>query len=215
MGHESILVLGAGGHGSVVADALLSAGMAARGFVDPALPVGSPVVGLPVKGDDAWLLAQGPGASMLAHGIGARPGDPLRSRLFDEWVARGYRFATVRHAASVVGSQVELGYGVQLMAGSVLQCRVRTGKNVVINTGASVDHDCELEEHVFVAPGAVLCGGVRVGSGAFIGAGATVLPGVSIGKAAVVAAGAIVHRNVGESQWVAGNPARTMVRESK
>ena len=50
---------------------------------------------------------------------------------------------------------------------------------------------------------------VRIGSDVWIGGGAIILPGVTIGDGAVIGAGSVVTRDVGASQVVAGNPARS------
>lgn len=49
---------------------------------------------------------------------------------------------------------------------------------------------------------------VRIGKYSFIGAGAIVFSGVTIGQGALIAAGSIVNKNVGDFEFVAGNPAK-------
>lgn len=201
------LLLAAGGHGRVVLDALLSQGQQVDGILDSGLAVGESIFGIPVLGADAWLDAHDPSAFMLANGAGA-PTSPLRRRLFEQWIARGFAFVSLRHPSVVLGREVELQPGSQVMAGAVVQSRCQIGPNAVVNTRASIDHDCHIGAHAFIAPGAVLCGGVRVGVGAFVGAGAVLLPGIHIGDGAVVGAGATVIRDVAALQQVTGTPAR-------
>jgi sugar O-acyltransferase (sialic acid O-acetyltransferase NeuD family) len=202
------LLVAAGGHGRVVADAWLASGFSLEGVVDPAVAVGAHVFGLTVLGDDLWLDRQRTHEFGLLNGVGVVPRSDLRQRLFETRKSQGFAFMTIRHPSAVIGSEVALSEGCQVMAGSVLQCRVSLGENAVVNTRASIDHDCVIGAHSFIGPGAVLCGAVEVGDAAFLGAGCVVLPGVRIGTRAVVGAGAVVTRDVGDGVYVFGNPAR-------
>ena len=96
----------------------------------------------------------------------------------------------------MVLSKVELGEGVQVMAGVVIQARTSVGRDTIINTSATVDHDCVSEEDCHICPGVILSGGVTVGKKTMIGAGSTVVPGTSVGKNSIIAAGSIVYKDV-------------------
>jgi UDP-perosamine 4-acetyltransferase len=204
---EKVYLLGGGGHGRVVLDALLSSGVAVAGVLDPKLDVGAQVLGVPVRGGDDFLDRVAAADASLANGLGANPRVHNRKRMFEELKSRGFRFTAVRHPSAWIGRECLLAESSQVMAGAVLQNRVQAGINCVINTRASVDHDCVIGAHAFVAPGAVLCGDVLVGDSAFVGAGAVVLPGIALGANVVVGAGAVVTKNVPEGWSVAGNPA--------
>jgi UDP-perosamine 4-acetyltransferase len=207
MSHLKLILLAAGGHGRVVLDALMAQGLALTGVLDPALPVGTAVLGVPVLGADEWLARATAQEVRLANGGGATPTASLRRKMYMQWTQRGFEFVSVRHPSAVVARDVDMAAGCQLMAGTVVQTGARIGLNAVVNTRASVDHDCDLGAHAFLAPGVVLCGGVRVGEGAFIGAGAVVLPGLSVGAHAIVGAGATVTRDVPPGARVLGTPA--------
>jgi UDP-perosamine 4-acetyltransferase len=213
MPDKPLYLLGAGGHGSVVLDALLKCGMAVTAILDGAWPPGHRIFGVPVAGTDAFLDDRNPGTVMLVNGVGALPGHDARIALYQRWRERGFEFASLVHPSAVVGQDVTLAAGSQIMAGAVLQCRVSVAENAVVNTRASVDHDCQIAAHAFVGPGVVLCGGVNIGEAAFVGVGAVVLPGVSIGERAIVGAGAVVNRAVPDGATVMGNPARTAAQQ--
>ena len=204
---KQVFLLGGGGHGRVVLDALLSSGLSVAGVLDPNLKVGDQVFGVPVMGGDEFLNQVAPKDVLLVNGLGANPCVLSRKRLFEDMKARGFSFDAVQDPSAVVGAECDLGESSQIMAGAVLQNRVRIGNNAVINTRASIDHDCVVGAHVFVSPGTVLCGVVTVAESAFIGAGAVVLPGIQIGANAIVAAGAVVTKSVSSEWIVAGNPA--------
>ncbi len=205
---DQIIVVGVGGHGRVVLDALLASGARVYGLLDPGLAAGTEVMGVAVLGGDEVLDSLASTRYRLSNGLGANPSTVARASLYKRLSQPGYRFATVVHPSAVVGGATELGEGSQIMAGAVVQCGSRIGRNVVVNTAASLDHDVVIEDDAFIAPGAVLCGAVELGRGAFIGAGAVLLPGVRIGANAVIAAGAVVCAEVPPGAVFSGVPAR-------
>lgn len=204
---KAVYLLGSGGHGRVVLDALLSSGVNVAGILDPNLKVGDQVFGVPVMGGDEFLDQVAPTDVLLVNGLGANPCVRSRKRLFEDLKVRDFSFDAVRHPSAVIGPECDLGESSQIMAGAVLQNRVRIGKNAVVNTRASIDHDCVIGMHAFISPGAVFCGDVMLVDSAFIGSGAVLLPGVQIGADAIVGAGAVVTKSVPDGWIVAGNPA--------
>lgn len=206
-----VLVVGAGGHGRVVADALRATGREVLGFLDAAAELeGAQIDGLPVLGDDNLLRSYPPTSVMLANGIGSTLATAARQRLYERLKTSGYEFETVRHPRAIVSLSANLRSGAQIMAGAVLQPGVVIGEDTIINTGALIDHDCMIGAHCHVAPGAVLSGAVRVGDGSHIGTAASVIQGVTIGAGALIAAGAVVVADVPDGARMAGLPARVM-----
>lgn len=199
-----LVLLGGGGHGQVLLEALRRCGLDEVELADPQLsPDQARRLGfVPVTEQELLLLD--PGAVELVNGIGS-VGDPTtRRRVFDDHTARGFRFRTVVHPSAVVATDVQLEEGAQVMAGAVLQPGVVVGRNSLVNTGAIVDHHCQIGAHVHVAPGATLSGGVTVGDGAHVGTGASSVQGVRIGAGALVGAGATVIRDVPDGSRLVG-----------
>lgn len=199
--HSKLYVLGAGGHAKVVIDSLLASGTAVHGIIDPRLSIGTALLGVPAIGGDEWIDKLDPAEVTIANGVGATVKSRVNRKLFELWSTRGFRFARVIHPSAIVGTEVELADGCQVMAGAVIQPHARIGAGTVINTGCRIDHDCVIGAHCFVAPSVTLCGGASIGEGSFVGAGAVLLPGVSVGNAALVAAGATVDADVGDGQY--------------
>ncbi|WP_429168218.1 acetyltransferase [Aeromonas rivipollensis] len=199
--NKPVIVLGAGGHASVLVDILRSQGRSPMALVAPAMGVvRAALAEIPLWHDEERILAHTPDEVELVNGIGSLPGTSLRADLFARYRALGYHFARVVSTNAVVSDYAVLEEGVQIMAGAIIQAGTRIGPNSIINTGAIVDHDCHLGGDNHVAPGAVLSGGVVTGERVHLGTGAAVIQGISIGAHAVVGAGATLTRPLGEKQ---------------
>ncbi len=184
-----VVVLGAGGHGRVVADILALTGWTVDGFLDDAK--NGSVSGLPVLGPFALAVESGffdGRAAIVALGDNAQ-----RAALSRALCDCGVTLATAIHPSAVVARDAVIGAGTMVGAGAIVGVAAHIGRFCIVNTAASVDHDCAVEDGAFVAPGARLCGGVRVGEGALVGAGAILLPGAVVSPGRTVPAGAVLR----------------------
>lgn len=216
MNTRPVIVVGAGGHGCVVADALLAAGAQVLGFVDEdTARHGGQMLGLPILGGDRALEHHAPGDVHLANGIGgvgSSRAAGLRERVQRKLEARRWVFVGVRHPSAVVAASAQVDDTAQLLAGSVVQPGARIGRGAIVNTRSVVEHDAVVGDFAHVAPGAVLCGNVVVGDGVHVGAGAVVRQGLRIAAGTVIGVGAAVVCDCSGGTWV-GVPARQ--REGK
>jgi UDP-perosamine 4-acetyltransferase len=207
-----IVIIGAGGHGKVVLDAIRCQGRDRPiGFLDadPALQ-GKAVCGLSVIGN---LNAIGKLRQEAVRGAIVAIGDNrVRQQYVTEALAGGFELISVIHPAATVAQSVTIGRNVFVAAGAVVCVDARLGDGVVVNTLAVVDHECDVHAVAHICPAAVLTGRVRVGERAFVGTGARVLPCLTIGIAAIVGAGAVVRADVPDGATAVGVPARLIVR---
>lgn len=206
-----ILIIGAGGHGQVVADifrARRSAGLMSSPVAfldDDRASHGTAPGGWDVLGPTDGL------ASVPHDGVVVGIGDNrARARVFEKVTAAGAALAVAEHPRSIVAGDVELGAGTMVCAGAVINTGSVVGANTIVNTGATVDHHASIGDHVHIAPGVHLGGQVRIGEGALVGIGAVVLPRVTIGAWSVVGAGAVVTADVPPGATVVGVPARPL-----
>jgi len=209
-----VVIVGGGGHARVLIDALMRQETDIIGYTDiqdRELIVGGKT--LKYLGTDERILQFGRQDILLVNGLGS-VNLPLKRKTIFCWFAdRGYHFATVVHPATVLGADVVLGEGAQVMAGAILQTAVKIGENAIVNTRAAIDHDCVIGAHVHVAPGATMSGNIEVGANSHIGAGSVIVQGVTVGDNALIAAGAVVIRDVANESTVMGVPARPVMKQ--
>ena len=194
-----LAIIGASGHGKVIADIARKIGYSEVVFLDDDATIhecgGYPVLG---KSIEAGMIE----ADVIV-GIGNAG---VRKRIQDS--IPNEKLTTLIHPDAVIAEDVVMGVGTVVMAGAVINPGVRIGKGCIINTCSSVDHDCEVGDYVHISVGSHLCGTVSVGSGTWIGAGATVSNNISICSGCMIGAGAVIVKNIDSSGTYMGVPAR-------
>lgn len=202
---KRLAILGASGHGKVVADSAESSGWDKIVFFDDAWPS--------LKANGAWGVV-GDTAELLNHlveyeGIVVAIGNNnTRLDKHAELLSCGACMVSVVHPNSVVSKYADLGIGSVVMAGAIVNAGAKLGNCCIINTGATIDHDCLLGDSVHISPGAHLAGGVAIGACSWVGVGSNVRQLVQIGKQTVIGAGSVVVKNLPDSVTAFGNPAR-------
>ena len=193
---KPVILVGAGGHASVIADSLKRDERTVLGVVNPTPPQKKKYFGFDYLGTDEVLSDYVNRDVELVNGIGILPNYSRRKEISKSFGEMGFVFATIIDPTVIIGSGVEIGQGAQIMAGVILQANSVIGRDCIINTGAYIDHDCTIGDQSCVAPGAVLCGNLTIGNDVFLGASACVLQGIEVGNDVVVGAGVTVRCNI-------------------
>ena len=205
---NKLLIVGAGGHGKVVAEAAAKmGGWSAIAFLDDKAPPLSAIHDWPVLGPLEQAEELFPEYPDCAVAIGD---NALRLELLKKYLKLGYSLPPIIHPESSVGTFVSLGVGCVVFARTVINPDSNIGDGCILNTGVIVDHDCDLGEGVHLAPGVNLAGGVCVGRRSLIGIGSSVIPQIVIGENVIVAAGSVVTKDIGDNCMVAGVPAKVI-----
>lgn len=204
---KRLAILGASGHGKVLADIAESCDWSEVVFFDDAWPS--------VSTNGNWAVA---GASETLEGrlrefsgaIVAIGNNAIRAEKL-EWLAGlAAPLITLIHPSAIISQYAHLGVGTVVMPSVVVNASASIGDGAILNTGCSVDHDCVIGSCAHISPGARLAGGVRVGNQSWIGIGASVKQFVTIGHNVTVGAGAAVVSSLPDGSAAVGVPAATV-----
>lgn len=205
-----LAILGASGHGKVVADTAELCGWGVIEFFDDAWPSISkngiwPVVGTSNDLAERFLEFDG-----VLVAIGS---NKTRQQKLSELKSIGAPIPVLVHPSATVSRHATLACGVVVFASAVVNAYASIGEGAILNTGCSVDHDCVIADAVHLSPGVRLAGAVRVGEQSWIGIGACVRQLVHIGSRVTIGAGAAVIANVADDLTMVGVPAQPLRRK--
>ena len=192
-----LIIIGASGHGKVIADIARLNGYSDIAFLDDDDSVkecaGYPVIGNSSEAPDGDIA--------VAIGNAA-----IRQSVMERFSGRS--FPVLIHPSAVIAEGVIIGKGTVVMAGAIINPGAKIGEGCIINTSCSVDHDCCLENYVHISVGSHIAGTVNIGERTWIGAGAIVKNNVNICGDCMIGAGAVVVKDINEAGTYVGLPAR-------
>lgn len=183
----SVVIIGAGGFGRAVADALgLAGGVVVAGFLDDRGSDLGRVLGLPVLGRIADL----PQLRVPCDRVVVAIGDNHRRAELAAWVLeQGLALQTVVHPRAIVSAHAVLGNGAMVMAGAVVGTEAHLGRCAIVNAGAVADHHAQVGDCAHLGVGALMAGGSRLGQRAWLQEGAVLRAGQQVPDGTVVARG--------------------------
>ena len=196
---KKLAIIGASGHGKVIADIAVKNGYKEIVFLDDN-PNVQECAGFRVVGTSEDVDKYSDYDIIVAIGNAS-----IRKKIHKQ--VGEYRLTTLIHPQSVISRRVTIGKGTVVMAGAIINSDTKIGEGCIINTGASVDHDCNIGDFVHVSVGAHVAGTVTVEDSSWIGSGATVSNNVAICGECMIGAGAVVVKNIKESGTYVGSPA--------
>ncbi len=203
-----LLIIGAGGHGKVVADTALSMGKWDEiAFLDDRYPQVIDVLNFPVLGVIDKCLSFQDRYQDLVVAVGD---NVLRVELIRRFIDYQFRLPIIIHPRAFVSNFSAIGQGSVVFAQSAINAGTVLDIGCIINTGATVDHDCNLGCGVHVSPGVHIAGQVKIGDYTWLGIGSTVIQKCSIKENVMVGAGAVVIRDIPSSVTVLGIPGRVV-----
>jgi sugar O-acyltransferase (sialic acid O-acetyltransferase NeuD family) len=195
--NDGVLLIGGGGHASVLLEILIEQKINIIGYVSP-----TPAANKKLFSNLHWfkydedILQFDNSMIKLVNGIGSLPGNTVRADLYHQYKKLGYSFATVISRKADVSNYACLEEGVQVIRGAIIQTGASIGYNSIVNTGSIVDHDCSIGINNHIAPGATISGNVVSESNVHIGTGSSVIQSIFLGENVVIGAGASINQNV-------------------
>ncbi|MBE0494689.1 MAG: acetyltransferase [Thiomicrospira sp.] len=201
---KRLAILGASGHGKVVAEIAELLGWSVV-FFDDAYPSVSKLEVWQVIGKTEDLLKNLDDFDGCFIAIG---NNDIRLEKYELLDKHGVTLPCLIHPMAIVSRYAKISSGTVVMAGVVVNPFVKIDECCILNTACTLDHDCVVEPGVHVSPGVNLAGAVRIGQGSWIGIGANVKQCIEIGENVVVGAGAVVIENIPNNVVAVGVPAR-------
>ncbi|WXR63025.1 acetyltransferase [Peptostreptococcaceae bacterium AGR-M142] len=205
---DKLIIIGASGHGKVVADIAIKINKWQNiAFLDDDESIKTSM-GLEVIGKTADAFKYKDDADFFVA-IGS---NTTREKIQEKFMHEGLNIVSLLHPSAVIGTDVELGIGTVVMAGVVINSSTRIGDGCIINTSSSLDHDNVIEGYVHISPGVSSAGTVKVGRLSWIGIGSVISNNVNICSGCKVGAGAVVVKDIIKSGTYVGVPVRRVDR---
>lgn len=201
---KRLVIVGASGHGKVVADIANKCGYDKIVFLDDDSSK-EECNGYPVVGNFKDINRFCDFDILVAIGDA-----DIRQKVQIDIISNGLNIPSLIHPNAIVASDVQIGKGTVIMAGAIINSGSKIGNGCIINTGSTIDHDNIISDYVHVSVGSHIAGSVFIGKKTWIGAGAIVINNIKICENCIIGAGAVVVNNIEKKGTYIGVPAKRM-----
>ena len=195
---KKIIILGSGGMAVNAIDLINNeqCGFKLEGIIDPKRK--KPLLGVPVLGDDSLLSKIIKKYSIEyvfpAIGFGENVDNTLRYNVYKKLLKyKKIKIPNLISSKALIRSNVKMGQGNIVQAGSIVDTGVTIKSNVNIGLNVMIGHGSIIYDHVTIAGSVNINGTVKIGEGTFIGMGA------------------VIYRNIGK--WSKVSPNATCLKE--
>ena len=145
--------------------------------------------------------------TFLVMAIGAHV--ELRSKLFEKYKSKNFRFLTIIDKSAVIGMNTKILEGSVVFPQTCIGPEVYIGQNVVIHSGSIIEHNAKVLSNSYIAPGAVICGHSKVEKNVLIGAKSCVLENIVVKQGCKLGAGAVMIKSINKkNKTFIGIPAK-------
>jgi len=191
-----LILIGASGHGKVVADIALMNGYSISFWDDNQFAI---MPQFCVQKRNLFLTQN----TKLVISIGH---NSIRKKISQDYTPDS--FINLFHSKSIINEDCIFGLGNVVMSGVCISSSVSIGNHCILNTGCIIEHDCILGDFIHISPNATICGNVSIGDETWIGAGAIIIQGISIGNNSIIGAGSVIISDVPDGVTIVGNPGK-------
>ena len=195
---KKIIILGSGGMARNAIDLINNEqrDFKLEGIIDPKRK--KPLLGVPVLGDDSSLAKIIKKYSVEyvfpAIGFGENIDNTLRYNVYKKLLKfKKVKIPNLISSKALIRSNVKMGQGNIIQAGSIVDTSVTIKNNVNIGLNVMIGHSSIISDHVTIAGSVNINGSVKIGQGSFIGMGA------------------VIYKNIGN--WSKVSPNATCLKE--
>ena len=200
---KKLAIVGASGHGKVVADLAEILGYQVF-FFDDAFPNKKKLAHWDILGSFSDLLSDQKSYEGAVVAIG---NNNIRNEFSNKLSLANFSLPVLIHPSSIVSKYADIKQGTVIFANTVINAFVQIGEYCIINTNAIVEHDCIIGNAVHLSPNVALAGATKVENFAWLGIGSVTRQLVTLGKNAIVGANSTVIHDVPANCTVVGSPA--------
>jgi sugar O-acyltransferase (sialic acid O-acetyltransferase NeuD family) len=136
-------------------------------------------------------------------------GDPIvRKRIVENLPDETIFFSVIHPSVIILSTDVKIGEGSIICAGSVITTNVVIGKHSQLNLHTTVGHDTTINDFFTSAPGAKISGNCTIGECVYIGTNASVREKIRICPNVTIGMNSTVVKDINESGIYVGLPSK-------
>lgn len=198
---NNILLIGAGGHGLVLAEIAKLIGYKNIYFLDDEYDKDYPyeIIG----GIDDFFLYKDDYDFFVSIGS-----NDIRKAITAKIYSNNCKLVNLIHPSAIISDSVQLSEGIAIMPNTVINSKSKIGQGAIINTASSIDHETIIGNFVHISPGCHLAGQVLIEDMCWLGIGCNVINGIRICEKCIIGAGSTIIREIQKSGTYAGTPVR-------
>ena len=161
---RSLLIIGAGGHGKVVAEVARDCGYEEIAFLDD-------------NSDEAIgkISEMHKFTSLYKEAFVAIGNNKVRGEILTQLKTAGYEIPVLIHPSAYISRTAKIQRGTVVEPKAIVNTHADVSEGCIISVGAIVDHDTKLEECVHVNAGAIVKAGATIEAYVKLEAGEVVL----------------------------------------
>ncbi|HIU64736.1 MAG TPA: acetyltransferase [Candidatus Avacidaminococcus intestinavium] len=198
---NKLIIIGASGHGKVVADIAEQNGYKEIFFLDDNENV-KECYGYPVIGKSSDSVKYSNCDFFIAIGNSF-----IREKLYAKIKTIG-NITTLIHPRAILAHTVKVGRGTVIVAGAIINSDTTIGEGCIINTGATIGHDNVIGDFSHISAGTHLAGAVNIGHNTWVSVGAVIINNTSVCANCCIGAGAVVVKSIRQPGTYIGIPAK-------
>jgi sugar O-acyltransferase (sialic acid O-acetyltransferase NeuD family) len=204
---KSLAILGASGHGKVVAETAELLGWSSICFFDDAYPDKSEHSKWQVIGNTSDLIANHKAYDGVHVAIGDNRTRQVKTLCLKE---NEVTITSIIHPKAEVSASSIIGDGTAVFANVVVNAQVKIGEGAILNTSCSIDHDSVIGAYSHVSPHVGVAGHIVLGQRSWLGIGSTVIQCIAIGADTVIGAGSVVLQDIPANTIAVGVPCKVI-----